>query len=140
MRKQLFLVLLMFISSFTFANYHDGMNSYNRGDYKSAFNEWLPLARNGNAKAQTEIAAMYGNGDYVKEDWSKAAYWYQKAADQEEPRAQVNLGLMYLGGMGVNKSNLKASYLINEAIKSGHPQVRQMKGLLTNLGFEFWKN
>ena len=32
-----------------------GVKAYQRGDYTTAFNEWLPLAEQGDAKAQNHL-------------------------------------------------------------------------------------
>ena len=37
----------------------DGIDAYNRQDYKEAFRLWLPLAEQGNAKAQFIIATRH---------------------------------------------------------------------------------
>ena len=45
------------------------------GDYKTAFTLWLPLAEQGSALAQTNIAGMYERGDWVAKDPAMAAEW-----------------------------------------------------------------
>ena len=58
----------------------------------------------GNAEAQFVIASRYLNGENgVKQDFSKAAFWYGKAAAQGLAPAQYRLGTLYERGKGVAK-------------------------------------
>ena len=137
--KKLLLVLLLSLAftGLSYADYQDGMNAYNRGDFKSAFNEWKPLALKGNAKAQTHIGSMYFNGYYVSQNYSESAYWLKKAADQSEPVAQFFLGIAYFFGLGVTESKLEAAYLIDMAIASGNKEVLKIRDNLNSQGIEF---
>jgi TPR repeat protein len=65
------------------ANFQDGLNAYDKQDYDAAFEEWQPLAKQGNADAQNNLGTMYANGKGVLKDAKQAASWYQKAAEQE---------------------------------------------------------
>ena len=55
----------------------------------------------GNANAQFVIATRYHNGDKVKQDFAKAAYWYGKAAAQGSAPAQYRVATLYEKGKGV---------------------------------------
>jgi hypothetical protein len=133
----LIIVLSFFLSSIAFADYQDAMDSYNKGDFKSAFYEWKSLALKGNAKAQTEIGSMYFNGDYVSLSYSESVYWFKKAVNQSEPRAQFLLGLSYLLGLGVTKSKLEGAYLIDTAIATGNKDVLKFRDYFNSQGFDF---
>jgi TPR repeat protein len=50
--------------------------AYAHRDYATAFGLWLPLAQQGNAIAQENIAWMYAIGEGVTRDYEKAYYWY----------------------------------------------------------------
>jgi hypothetical protein len=60
----------------------DAEAAYARGDYKTAFTLWLPLAEQGSARAQMNIARMYEKGEFVAQDSAMALEWYRKAAEQ----------------------------------------------------------
>jgi TPR repeat protein len=47
---------------------------------------------------------MYENGDGLPEDKKMAAFWYEKAASQNNPYAFYNLGLFYETGDGLPKN------------------------------------
>ena len=51
---------------------------------------------------------MYANGKGISRNYSKAAKWLRKAADQGIASAQYNLGLMYANGNGVPKDYSEA--------------------------------
>ena len=57
----------------------------------------LPLAQKGNAKAQRELAVLYGLGQppAVPKDSAQALKWMTSAAEQGNARAQYEMSLMY---------------------------------------------
>jgi hypothetical protein len=78
----LFVSIVIGLSGQAFAVPHDDAEqAYANGDYKTAFAIWLPLAEQGSALAQTNIARMYENGEWVAQDPAMAAEWYRRAAD-----------------------------------------------------------
>jgi hypothetical protein len=60
----------------------DAEAAYARGDYATAFKIWLPLAEQGSAQAQLNVARMYERGEWVAQDKRAAMEWYNKAAAQ----------------------------------------------------------
>jgi TPR repeat protein len=78
-----------------------GYQSYLKGHFDAAHEEWLPLAELGDAEAQFNMGVMYDEGAGVQQDLAKAAEWYKKAAEQGFVDAQANLGMMYYHGQGV---------------------------------------
>jgi TPR repeat protein len=78
----------------------DAAEAVQRGDYAAALQLWRPLADQGNATAQTQLAALYKSGYGVPRDDAEAAKWFSKAADQGFAPAQWGLGLMYANGDG----------------------------------------
>ena len=98
-------------------------DAYKKGNYKTALNEWLPLAEKGSAEAQFNIAGMYSKGYGVVMDDKKSFDWYKKAAEQGHPKAQYNLGIMYLIGSGVTKSRSDAKHWLRLAYENGIKEV-----------------
>ena len=74
-----------------YAGFNEGMESAKNGDYATAFLNWEPLAKRGDAKAQFELGIMYQNGEGMPQDYNKATYWYQKAAEKGNAGAQYLL-------------------------------------------------
>ena len=77
--------------------------AYDRADYRTSLNVWLPQAQEGDKEAQTYVGEIYEKGLGVPPDYAVAAAWYRKAAAQGHSRAQINLGFLYEKGLGVEK-------------------------------------
>jgi uncharacterized protein len=109
--KCIILALAFVLSStFVWAGFDEGLAAANKGDFKTALREWLPLAKQGDGKAQIEIGLMYSNGEGVLQDDMEAVKWYRLAADQGHALGQSNMGFMYSKGRGVPQDD-------NEALK-----------------------
>lgn len=89
--------------------------AYDRADYRTALNVWLPAAKEGDAAAQTYVGEIFEKGLGTEPDFKLAAQWYQKAADQGHSRAQINLGYLYEKGLGVEKNLPQALNLYRRA-------------------------
>lgn len=75
--------------------------AYDRANYASALNIWLPKAQEGDAAAQLYVGEIFEKGLGEKADYQAAAQWYEKAANQGNFQAQLNLGHLYEKGLGV---------------------------------------
>jgi Caspase domain/Sel1 repeat len=89
--------------------------AYDRANYATALNIWLPLAQQGDTKAQTFVGEIFEKGLGIQPDYATAAAWYQKAAEQGYARAQINLGFLHEKGLGVNKDPGAALNLYRKA-------------------------
>ena len=78
--------------------------AYDRANYATSLNIWLPKAQAGDPEAQTYTGEIYEKGLGVQPDYNTAADWYRKAAAQGNSRAQINLGNLYEKGWGVEKN------------------------------------
>ena len=94
-------VLSLWLTTSAWAGFDEGVAAYNRGDYATAVEEWLPIAEQGNADAQYNLGIMYDNGYGVPQDYAEAVRWYRLAAEQGYAKAQFVLGVMYDNGRGV---------------------------------------
>ena len=86
----LFIVTLVMSSATASADYQEGLDAYDAGDYATAMKEWRPLAEQGNANAQYNLGVMYANGNGVPQDDVEAVKWYRLAADQGDADARGN--------------------------------------------------
>jgi len=103
-----------------------GYQSYLKGDYQAAFDEWLPLAELGDVEAQYNLGVMYDEGTSVEQDLVKAAEWYRKAAEQGFLEAQYNLGMMYYQGQGVNRDRVEAARWLQLAADRGDNEAAEL--------------
>ena len=126
MKPIIFLLSLILSISFigsTLAESNDVWDAYKKGNYKAAFNEWLPLAEKGSAEAQFNLAGMYAKGYGVVMDEKKSFDWYKKSAEQGHAKAQYSLGVMYLIGSDVTKSLSDAKHWLSLAYDNGIEDV-----------------
>jgi TPR repeat protein len=73
--RRSFLVIAMLWRLGGAADSQAGVEAYNRGDYATAYREWLPLAQQGALEAQFNLGPMYPNGRGVAEDDAEAVRW-----------------------------------------------------------------
>ena len=102
------------------ADYQDGLKAAQSGDYETAYREFLLLAEQGDALAQSLIGAMYHEGIGIPQNDKEAVKWYRKAAEQGIASAQHDLGAMYAKGEGVPVNNVKAYMWWSLAKAQGH--------------------
>ncbi|MGP9491791.1 tetratricopeptide repeat protein [Psychrobacter sp. AOP7-B1-24] len=83
------------------------------------FNQVQRLANQGNGFAHFILGSMYETGEGVRQDYSKAAQWFEKAAYQEHRIAQFRLGMMYYEGKGVRQNTATAKEWFGIACDNG---------------------
>lgn len=121
MRKHILLAAAfpLLLSSQSWADFSEGTQAYDRGNYLGAMNELHPLAEQGLASAQFYLGLMYENGQSVQQDYQEAARWYLKAANQGHDGAQNNLGKLYEEGQGVEQDHIIAVQWYQKAADQG---------------------
>lgn len=102
-------------SSTVFANtykaYNKGFVAAEKGDYKSAMKNWGPLAEQGDAMAQFNLATLYHSGSGLPRNEKEAVKWYIKSAENGYRIAQEYLAAGYREGwFGLPKDTKKAVY------------------------------
>ena len=119
--KRLFLSIATVIvfASPAVAEFEDGLIAYTRGDYVSAFQEWYPLAQDGDAVAQNRLASMYLLGRGVAKDYSEAENWFRQSAEQGDAASQFELGMMYKRGIAVGQDYGEAQNWFNLGANQG---------------------
>jgi len=91
----LLLLLALFSSTSTTADFGSAMGLYQKGDYPAAFKEFMVLAGQGDADAQLILGDMYAQGQGVAQDNVQAYKWYEiasKSGAQGAPAARAALG------------------------------------------------
>lgn len=111
-----------------------GYQSYLKGDYTAAYDEWLPLAELGDAEAQFNLGVLYDEGAGVERDMATAADWYRKAATQGFIDAQTNLGIMYYHGLGVDRDHELAAHWFRLAADQGDAEAGEYLQRIQNAG------
>ena len=111
-----------------------GYQSYLKGDYTAAYDEWLPLAELGDAEAQFNLGVLYDEGAGVDRNLTTAADWYRKAAEQGFIDAQTNLGIMYYHGLGVDHDLEAAAHWFRLAADQGDAEAMNYLQRIQNAG------
>ncbi|WP_269583346.1 peptidoglycan-binding protein [Roseibium sp. Sym1] len=80
-------------------------------------------AAGGNPAAEFLVGVKYTEGNGVAPDLTKAAVWYQKAADKGLAPAQYRLASLYEKGRGVEKDVPKAKAWYSKAAEAGNAKA-----------------
>lgn len=107
-----------------------GIAAVQAEDYQTALRKLLPLAVQGNAEAQNQIAWMHVNGYGVSMDVCAAIIWAEKAARQGHPFSALLMARGYSSGLGVRKSQEMAYRWILFADKMDHPTAHDELDLM----------
>lgn len=93
------------------AGYKDGFLAAESGNYSEAAAQWTPLAKQGNADAQFNLALLYHSGSGVERNEARAVQLYQLSAGNGNYYAQQYLTVGYQEGwFGLPKDAKKAAY------------------------------
>ena len=116
-------LLLLCVTTTTWADFEKGEKAYNRKDYATALKEFRMEAMQGSAVAQASLGLMYDRGHGVPQDYAEAVKWYRKAAEQGLAVAQSKLGVMYADGQGVSQDYAEAVKWNRKAAEQGLARV-----------------
>lgn len=86
-----------------------GKRDFNGGYYKSAKQELLPLACDGNAEAQYAVGYMYYYGYGVAQDTDVGFFWINRSANQAYPPA-ISARMMITQNAKMSRQTLKRRY------------------------------
>ena len=93
-------------------------------------NAIIEKAKTGNVNAQYTLGGYYFLGSNgVEQSYSKAAYWWEKAAEQGHGDAQFNIGVCYYEGNGIKQSYSKAIYWYKKAAEQGNSSAQYNIGV-----------
>ena len=127
-------------SALALAEFDDGMAAAKRGNYRAAFEIWLPLATAGDNRAQYNLAVLYDKGVGVPQDYAEAAKWYLAAAGNGHLDAQANLGFAYEQGRGVALNYAEAAKWYRAAAERGDVAAQANLGTLYANGWGVARN
>lgn len=99
------------------------------------------LAIGGDSIAQFRLGAAYDFAHFdIKQDYSEAARWYTKSAEQGYAEAQNSLSSLYQYGLGVDTDYSMAGYWYKRAADQGHIGATNSLGYLYEYGLGVEKN
>jgi hypothetical protein len=94
----------------------------------------LLSAKQGYAKAQSNIGTLYYYGHGVGQDYTESLRWYRLAADQGDAPAQEDLGSMYYYGHVVTQDDAQAVNWYRKAAEQGYAKAQFDLGYMYNHG------
>lgn len=100
----------------------DSNAAYQRGDYETAMELLLPLAEQGDLRAQVNLGRMNYNG--ARPNHEEAAKWFRLAAEQGDVLAERYIGSMYANGQGVARDDREAVRWYGRAAEQGDPDAQ----------------
>ncbi len=115
----LFAVLLLLASSALSASLEEGFVAFKQGDKELAHKNWLPLAIQGNVRAQFLLSVLYERWTERSASRKNAKKWLTAAANNGFIPAQFNLGNNYLQGRYGKADNKMAAYWWEQAAVQG---------------------
>ncbi len=91
----------------------------------------LAQANSGDAGAELLVGLAYLTGDSENsDDYTQAALWFRKSAEQGNVAAQGGLGLLYYAGKGVPKDSARAAVWFRKAADQGDTKSQVALGVL----------
>ena len=130
------IVFLMSLSPVAvLADYQDGRDAFDRGDYSTALKEFEILAKQNDPRGQYALAVMYDIGEGVLQSSKEAVKYYRLAAAQGFANAQNNLGVAYDQGEGVGTDYKEAMKWYLLAAERGNKDAPNNIGVLHMIGF-----
>jgi TPR repeat protein len=70
---------------------------------------------------------MFETGRGVPQNYTEAAMWYRRAAEQGDSLAQYSLGLLYDKGFGVPRNIIEASKWLNLSTAAAPRKAREAR-------------
>ena len=126
-----FLAMWMLAAPVLAGPYEDAFTAYRAGNYQTALSLLLPLAEQGNARAEALLGSMYDEGKGVPQDDSEALKWYQSSAQKGNATGQYGLGVFLMDGRDMEKTDLpQATELFRKAALQGNAGAQYRLGLI----------
>jgi TPR repeat protein len=97
--------------------FEESSSAYQRGDPTTAMELLMPLAEQGDVRAQMRLGTMSYNA--TPPSYEEAAKWFRLAAEQGDVVAERYLGAMYANGQGVARDDREAVKWYGRAAEQG---------------------
>lgn len=129
MKKIMLLVLsiLIIFTEAAWGNYYEkGLDAQRKDDYRTAYQEWLVGAENGDSACMNALGVLYEQGKGIAQDDNAAFRWYKKAADLGHAEGQYNVGRFYKaerGGIGRLETHMYLHYWDKSAAQDYLPAI-----------------
>ncbi len=134
MKKIMVLLATTFFSTGAFCGFVEGEDAFKKQQYSQAFSEFLPLANEGDYRAQYYIAYLYLNGLGTPRDVKISLKYLNDSLEHNYDPAQALMGYMYSEGIGVRKDKQKALELYQTASAQNNVSANLNLGVMYYTG------
>lgn len=110
-------------------NKDTGERAFEAGDYAAAMKYLLPLAKQGDARAQVIVGEIYYHDRKQHLDDAEAMKWFRLSAEQDNADAQFHLGEMYAQGHAVPQDYAESARWYRLAAEQGYARAQYNLGL-----------
>ena len=100
------------------------------GNYDIAVSYYEESVKLDNEAAQYNLAVLYDEGKFIKQDYNKDFELYKKSADKGYPYAENNLAMMYYRGKGITQDYNKAFELLEKSANQGNTKAQFNLGIM----------
>jgi len=114
--------------------------AYQRGDYKQAYNIWISMAKNNDAKAMNNLGILHEKGLGVSKSLAEAAKWFKKSAEGENLYGMNNYAKFLKLGYGTVQNEIVAAQWFRIAAEKGLPEAQFNLALLYDRGIGLKQN
>lgn len=118
------------------ADTKNGVEAWERGDYRTAVDQWRAGAERGDADAQFNLGQAYKLGRGVPIDTQRAEEYYRKAAAQGHVQAEDNYGL----ALFQNGKAREAIPYLEKSVARGEPRAQYILGTMLFNGTDIKKD
>ena len=137
-------IVLVFPNSPAANSLDDGIQAYEAGDYKKAFDKIKPLAEQGVVSEQMRIPPEFTDEEMESlfdipqetqrekdiKSFQRQRKLFSKAAEQGDADAQILLGITYYYGQGVTQDYAEAVKWYRKAAEQGNPYAQNHLGVM----------
>lgn len=106
--------------------FQSGTAAFDAGQFSKARELWLPLADDGDVRAQYALGRLYEKGKGVGRDFAQAFSWYRKAAEKGHPDSQYRLAVGYVYGLGTKKDEAEALSWLRKAANNDQKRAQKV--------------
>jgi len=103
-----------------------GKKAYEADQYDRARDLWLPLAENGDIRAQYAIGRLYEKGRGVERNFETAISWYRKAAERGHADSEYRIAVGYAYGLGVARDEAEGLSWLRRAANHGQKRAQKV--------------
>ena len=145
MKKYLLFVITLSVTTICKADFNEGVEAYNRGDYTTALKKWEAIAEqssiNNNFEwhpklsqhvpdSQYAVALLYWQGKGVNQDYKKAEKWLTLAAAAGHSEAQLKLAYLLMMGLTGAENYIDAKQWLEKSANQGNVDAQYNLAML----------